>query len=79
MPGKPPDPLDLLIGRNIRFYRLRRGLSQSALARAIGVTYQQVQKYERGLNRISAAQLYRAATALGVPIPILFEIKSVGC
>lgn len=49
------------------------GMSQQQLAQAIGVTYQQAHKYERGLNRISAGRLFEAATVLGVPISFFFE------
>ena len=61
-----PDPIDIEVGLALRRVRLHRGLSQSDLGHAIGVTFQQVQKYERGANRISASMLVRAAKALDV-------------
>src|SRR4051812_16801280 len=62
-----PDPVDLHVGHTIRTLRKLKGLSQQALADAGGVTFQQVQKYERGANRVSASMLTRLAQALGVP------------
>jgi len=64
-PSPPPGfDLDAWVGEEIRRRRKVRGLSQSALAAAIGVTFQQVQKYERGANRVSASTLWRIAQAL---------------
>lgn len=68
-----PNPIDLHVGRRLRLLRRSRGLSQARLAEAIGVTFQQVQKYERGANRLSASKLYEAAAALGVAIEVFFE------
>jgi transcriptional regulator with XRE-family HTH domain len=62
-----------MVGGNIRIFRIRRGVSQIDLAEQIGVTFQQVQKYERGINRVGAGRLSRIATALGVSIGELFE------
>lgn len=56
-----PSQIDKFIGLNVRAARLARGMSQTALGNRIGVTFQQVQKYERGVNRISAATLYAIA------------------
>ena len=72
MPGRRPDALDRLIGRNIRVCRAARGWTQTELADRIGVTYQQVQKYERGSCRISASRLYRMALVLGQPVVSFF-------
>src|SRR6185503_17286067 len=63
---------DVEIGRKIRALRLQRGLSQSGLAEGIGLTFQQVQKYEKGTNRISAGRLQRIAEVLGVPVSFFF-------
>lgn len=60
------DPLDVLIGRRVRRLRAARGLSQSELGNAINVTFQQIQKYEGGTNRIAASTLVRIAAALDV-------------
>lgn len=66
------DPVDLFVGERLRAARLQSGLSQSDVGKAMGLSFQQVQKYERGTNRISASMLVRAATALGVPVSDLF-------
>ena len=55
------DPIDIAVGARIRLLRKVRGLSQQALAEAAGVTFQQIQKYERGANRVSASMLSRIA------------------
>jgi len=73
MPKKKPNQIDILVGRNVRLYRLNAKLSQTALGERIGVTFQQVQKYERGSNRVGASRLTQIATALGVPITAFFE------
>lgn len=62
---------DAVVGRNIRAHRLARHMSQSALARQLGLSFQQLQKYESGANRVGAARLVRIATALGVPVMTL--------
>lgn len=63
---KLPDPLDQRIGANIRLYREKKGLSQTELGESIGVTYQQIQKYENASNRVAASTLIRFARVLGV-------------
>lgn len=67
-----PDPIDVSVGTRIRLTRKLRRLSQQALAEGIGVTFQQVQKYERGVNRVSASMLLRIAEVLDVEISDLF-------
>ena len=64
---------DLEIGRKIRALRLERGLSQSGLAEGIGLTFQQVQKYEKGTNRVSAGRLQRIAELLNVPVTFFYS------
>ena len=64
--AETPDAVDVYVGERVRAERNRCGLSQGALGEAIGVTFQQVQKYERGANRISASMLVRIAQTLGV-------------
>jgi len=66
------------IGANILAHRRRRGLSQTQLGRMVGVTYQQIQKYERSTNGISASRLYRLSRALDVPIEVLFGALEIG-
>jgi len=73
MPGRKPDPLDAMVGAKIRVLRLSRGLSQSDLADQIGVTFQQVQKYEKGANRVGASRLSQIANVLGISVGELFE------
>jgi transcriptional regulator with XRE-family HTH domain len=65
--------IDRHVGARIRERRLLLGMSQQQLAEAIGVTYQQAHKYERGLNRISAGRLYGIAQVLGVPVSWFFD------
>ncbi len=66
------DPRDAEIGQRVRALRLQRGLSQTELGNLISVTFQQVQKYEKGANRISAGRLQRIAEVLGVPVVHFF-------
>ena len=73
MPTKMPDPLDTMVGARIRVFRIHRRISQTDLADQIGVTFQQVQKYEKGTNRIGASRLSRIAAVLGVSVGELFE------
>lgn len=68
-----PDPIDIHVGQQIRFYRTLRGISQERLAQGLGVSFQQVQKYERGTNRISASMLFRSAQVLGVAVAKFFD------
>lgn len=68
-----PHPVDIHVGNRMRMQRKLMGLSQEALARSIGVTFQQVQKYERGVNRMSASRLFDFAKVLQVPISFFFE------
>jgi len=64
------------IGRKIRVLRLERALSQSRLARGIGLSFQQLQKYESGANRVSAGRLQQIADFLGVPVSVFYEATS---
>lgn len=67
-PNHTPHPFDLHVGGRVRTRRKLMGLSQEALAEGIGLTFQQVQKYERGSNRISASKLYEIAVTLKTPM-----------
>jgi transcriptional regulator with XRE-family HTH domain len=69
---KAPDHRDALVGTRIRSQRLVRRMSQTELGRRVGVTFQQVQKYEKGRNRVSASRLQRIADVLGVPVSFFF-------
>ena len=70
--GKP-NPVDVHVGSRVRLRRTLLGLSQEKLADAIGLTFQQVQKYERGANRIGASRLYELSRVLDVPVTFFFE------
>jgi transcriptional regulator with XRE-family HTH domain len=70
--AKSPDPIDIEVGRRIRARRLASGMSQTALGRHVGVTFQQVQKYEKGVNRVGAGRLQRIAELLGVPVSFFY-------
>jgi transcriptional regulator with XRE-family HTH domain len=69
---KSGDDVDVRVGQRIRAYRISKRMSQSDLGEKIGVTFQQVQKYERGTNRLGSSRLKKVATALEVPIASLF-------
>lgn len=71
MPKKSGDPIDIEVGHRIRIERTARGISQSTLGRALGITFQQVQKYEKGANRVGAGRLTRIAQELRVPVGAL--------
>ena len=73
-----PNPIDVHVGARIRLRRTLLGISQERLAEAIGLTFQQVQKYERGRNRVSASRLVDLANALDVTIPYFFDEMSAG-
>lgn len=66
-------PVDQHVGQRMRRARKDRGLSQTQLGDALGITFQQVQKYERGFNRVSASKLFDAAQVLGLPVSFFFE------
>jgi transcriptional regulator with XRE-family HTH domain len=68
-----PNSADIQVGESIRAHRLLAGMSQGDLARKIGVTFQQVQKYEKGTNRVGAGRLPQIAEMLGVPVAALFK------
>ena len=70
-----PDPIDVHVGLRIRTIRREKGMSQDTLARALGITFQQIQKYERGTNRVSASMLVKAAQALGCPATHLLPLS----
>ena len=70
-------PLDAMVGARIHMLRIGRGMSQTRLAEQIGVTFQQVQKYERGASRVGASRLSQIASVLGVSVGELFESSGV--
>jgi len=73
MVKRGPNPIDKHVGSRVRMRRLMLGMSQTALADAIGLTFQQVQKYEKGANRMGASRLQQIAHVLQVPVPFFFE------
>ena len=73
MAAKAPNPIDKHVGNRMRMRRMMLGMSQEKLGDAFGITFQQVQKYEKGTNRISASRLQHAAHILQVPVPFFFE------
>lgn len=68
-----PHPVDIYVGKRLRMRRVMLGLSQEAVGKAIGVTFQQIQKYERGANRMGSSRLYDFAQILNVPTAYFFE------
>lgn len=70
---RKPSPVDAHVGARIRLRRKLLGMSQQHLAERLGLTFQQVQKYERGVNRVSASKLYETAQVLQAPVTHFFE------
>ncbi len=68
-----PHPVDIHVGKQLRLRRVMLGFSQEVIGKAIGVTFQQVQKYERGINRMGSSRLYDFAKYLTVPVSYFFE------
>src|ERR1700732_1007125 len=76
MNQRKPDALDIAVGQRIKVERLARRMSQTELAEKIGVTFQQVQKYEKGVNRVGAGRLSRIAEVLGIPVGAFFDTNA---
>lgn len=70
---KGPDPIDICVGSRIRLKRTMLGMSQTKLGDSLGVTFQQVQKYEKGVNRVGASRLQHVANLLNEPVGYFFE------
>ncbi len=70
---KGPNPIDIHVGSRLRKQRVMLGMSQASLAEAFGLTFQQVQKYESGMNRMGSSRLQQAASILGVSVSYFFE------
>ena len=70
---RKPNPIDVHVGSRVRMRRKLMGVSQEKLAEALGLTFQQVQKYERGVNRVSASKLFESANFLGVEVSYFFD------
>lgn len=73
MPKKQANPIDAQVGNRVRLRRMLIGMSQEKLGESLNLTFQQVQKYEKGVNRIGAGRLYHVARILGVPITYFYE------
>jgi transcriptional regulator with XRE-family HTH domain len=73
MPTKKPKPTDVLVGQRVRMARLMANMSQTELGEHIGITFQQVQKYEKGGNRISSSRLAQISDVLGKPVSWFFD------
>jgi transcriptional regulator with XRE-family HTH domain len=73
-----PDPVDVHVGTRLRQRRTLLGMSQEKLAAAFGVSFQQIQKYERGANRVSASRLHQLTRILNVPVGYFFEGMTEG-
>lgn len=72
-PAGKPNPIDVHVGARIRLRRTLLGMSQQKLGDAIGLTFQQVQKYERGTNRVGSSRMFELARVLDVPVSYFFE------
>ena len=68
MAGKKPNPVDQHVGSRVRLRRMLLGMSQEKLGESMGLTFQQVQKYEKGVNRIGASRLFQISKILDVPV-----------
>lgn len=70
---KKPNPIDIHVGSRIRLRRNMLGMSQEKLGESLGITFQQIQKYEKGTNRVGASRLQAIASILNVPVAFFFE------
>ncbi|MEE9315381.1 MAG: helix-turn-helix domain-containing protein [Rhizobiaceae bacterium] len=70
---KKPNPIDIHVGSRVRLRRTMQGMSQEKLGEALGITFQQIQKYEKGSNRIGASRMQQISSALKVPVAFFFE------
>lgn len=73
MPKKQANPIDAQVGNRVRLRRMLIGMSQEKLGELLGLTFQQVQKYEKGVNRIGAGRLFQVSRILSVPIDYFYE------
>ena len=73
-----PDPIDAHVGSRVRLRRTLLGMSQSKLGDKLGLTFQQIQKYERGANRIASSRLYKLSKILDVPVAFFFDEMARG-
>ncbi len=73
MPKKQANPIDIQVGNRVRIRRMLIGMSQERLGDLLGLTFQQVQKYEKGVNRIGAGRLFEVSRILNVPVDFFYE------
>jgi transcriptional regulator with XRE-family HTH domain len=73
MSTKAPNPVDRYVGSRVRMRRIMLGMSQEKLGEALGLTFQQVQKYEKGTNRVGASRIQQISEILQVPVSFLFD------
>ena len=73
VPPKPPNPIDVHVGERVRRWRTERKISRITLGEALGLTVQQIQKYEKGTHRIGASRLQQICAVLEIPVSFLFE------
>src|SRR6185295_17443318 len=71
--SRRPNPIDVHVGSRVRFRRMLLGMSQEKLGEKLGLTFQQIQKYEKGINRIGASRLFDLAQVLAVPVQFFYE------
>lgn len=71
--SKSPNPVDVYVGGRVRLRRMLSGMSQETLGEHLGLTFQQIQKYEKGANRIGASRIFRIAEVLGVDVQFFFD------
>jgi transcriptional regulator with XRE-family HTH domain len=76
--SRRPNPIDVHVGGRVRFRRMLLGMSQEKLGEKLGLTFQQIQKYEKGINRIGASRLFDLAQVLGVPVQFFYEEAPAG-
>jgi transcriptional regulator with XRE-family HTH domain len=73
MSTKAPNPVDKYVGSRVRMRRIMLGMSQEKLGQALGLTFQQIQKYEKGTNRVGASRIQQISEILQVPVSFLFD------
>ena len=76
--SRRPIPIDVHVGSRVRLRRMLLGMSQEKLGEQLGLTFQQIQKYEKGINRIGASRLFDLAHVLGVPVQFFYEERAGG-
>ena len=76
--SRRPNPIDVHVGSRVRLRRMLLGMSQERLGEQLGLTFQQIQKYEKGLNRIGASRLFDLSQVLGVPVQFFYDEAPVG-